>query len=97
MPRSAGRAASSSSRAAARSGERRSTQAMTAPIQGVRDACSNIESVSESLQAACTSTVVETPARSSWGSSSAGSNVRLIGSWTSRIHASGSRSRFQRW
>ena len=39
-------------------------------------ACSNMESVSESEQAACTSTVRDTPARSSSGSRSAGSKVR---------------------
>ena len=95
-PRSFGWLASSASRSRARSGERRSSQAMTAPIHSCRQACANIASVSASVHAAWTSTVFVTPAGRRSGSRSAGSNVRWMTACSAVIQARSSRSRFQK-
>ena len=61
MPRSFGPAAELLERVLARAGRERSTQAIDGADPLVPGACSNIESVSASVHAAWTSTVVSTP------------------------------------
>ena len=88
--------ASTPSRASAVTGERRSSHAVTAPIQSCSAACSNIASVSLSVHADWTRIVRSTPHASSRGRRSAGSKSRAITACSGVIHGIGSRPRFQK-